>query len=397
MTEVSANPNPEWAVAVVGTGFIGPVHVEGLKRAGIPVTGILGSSLEKSSSAAAKLGLPRGYQSLDEILQDPRVKAVHIASPNRFHFEQAMSVLNAGKHVLCEKPLAMNSDQTRELVQLAETKKKVAGVAYNIRFYPLCHHAADIVRNEQLGEVLHVQGSYTQDWLLKKTDFNWRVSSKDGGELRAIADIGTHWLDLVQFIIGQRVCSVFSDLRTVYVERERVLGNTETYSGDSANEKLPTETVPIDTEDCGSVLLRFENGANGCLWVSQMTAGRKNCLRFELGGSEKSLSWNSESPNELWIGQRDGANENLIRDPTLLTGSAAGISSYPGGHNEGFPDTFKQLFKSFYTFVQGFENGNNQSMESAPFPTFADGHHEVLVCEAILKSHREQSWINVGE
>jgi predicted dehydrogenase len=381
----------EFKAVVVGTGFIGPVHVEGLRRAGVTVAGIVGSSPEKSRRAAELLNLPAAFETFAEVLDDASVNSVHLATPNRFHFEQAAAVLNAGKHVLCEKPLAMNSEESAELVRLAEFSGLAAAVNYNIRYYPLCHETAARCRDGMLGEFLHVQGSYVQDWLLYDTDFNWRVLAEDGGELRAVADIGTHWLDLVQFIAGQKVTAVCADLRTVHPRRQKPLGNVETFSGKDSSSG-DTQAVDITTEDCGTVLLRFENGANGCLWVSQTTAGRKNCLRFEIAGSKETVAWNSETPNTLWIGHRDRANESLIRDPSLMDESAAEISQYPGGHNEGFPDTFKQLFRSFYGYIAA-----GDFSAPAPFPTFADGHREILLCETVLQSHRQQRWINVGE
>lgn len=377
------------SAVVVGTGFIGPVHVEGLRRAGVHVSGILGSTAEKSVVAAQRLGLPYGYRSFEELVQDDSVSSVHLASPNRLHFEQAAALLRAGKHVLCEKPLAMNSTESAELVRIARESRRAAGVAYNIRFYPLSHEAAARVRAQALGDVLHVTGSYTQDWLLHDTDFNWRVMAEDGGELRAVADIGTHWLDLVQFITGLRITSVCADLRTVHPIRCRPRGGAETFSGPNQI-KQETEAVSIMTEDCGAVMFRLGNGANGVMWVSQTTAGRKNCLRYEIGGSKQSCAWNSETPNELWMGHRESANELLVRDPALLGPSARAVSSYPGGHNEGFPDTFKQLFRSFYGYIEA-----GDFSATPPFPTFADGHQEILLCESILRSHRERCWVDV--
>jgi predicted dehydrogenase len=378
------------SAAVVGTGFIGPVHVEGLRRAGVQIAGIVGSSPEKSRAAAAELGLPRGYGSFEDVLADASVDAVHLTTPNRFHFEQAAAVLRAGKHVLCEKPLAMNARETAELVRLAAESGRACGVAYNIRFYPLCHEAAARVRKPAFGDLLHVTGSYVQDWLLFDTDFNWRVLAEDGGELRAVADIGTHWLDLIQFITGRRITSVCADLRTVHPTRQRPCGGVETFSGKGAAPR-ETEPIAVTTDDCGSVMLRFDNGANGCLWVSQTTAGRKNCLRFEIAGSHQSFAWNSETPNELWIGHRNAANELLIRDPALMSAAARAVTNYPGGHNEGFPDTFKQLFRSFYGYIAA-----GDFAAPPPFPTFADGHREVLLCEAVLRSARESRWVEVN-
>ena len=376
-----------FSAAVVGTGFIGPVHVEGLRRAGVRVAGIVGSSPGKSREAAERLGLPTKYASLEDVLADPTVDAVHLTTPNRFHFGQATAVLQAGKHVLCEKPLAMNSSESARLVRLARESGRAAGVAYNIRFYPLCHEAAARIQAGTLGDVWHITGSYVQDWLLEKTDFNWRVLAEEGGELRAIADIGTHWLDLVQFITSHRVVSVCADLRTVHTSRLRPAGGAQTFTSNTG-QITRNDPVAIDTEDCGSILLRFAHGANGCLWVSQTTAGRKNCLRFEIAGSRQSFSWSSETPNELWIGHRHEPNELLQRDPSLLSPSARAITNYPGGHTEGFPDTFKQLFRAFYGYI---EDGDFQA--KPPFPTFEDGHGEVRLCEAILRSHRQQGWI----
>jgi predicted dehydrogenase len=381
----------EWTAAVVGTGFIGPVHVEGLRRAGIHVAGIVGSTPVKSQAAAQRLGLRKAYSSLEELLGDEEVQVVHLTTPNRFHFEQAKAVLRAGKHVVCEKPLAMTSSESAELVALACQCQRGAAVAYNIRFYPLCHEAAARVAGGTVGRLLHVQGSYVQDWLLRENDFNWRVLADEGGQLRAIADIGTHWLDLIQFISHQPIVAVCADLRTIHPIRQRPQGGSETFTGKPTTDTA-TLPVAIDTEDCGSVMFRFQDGANGCLWVSQTTAGRKNCLRFELAGSEQALAWNSEDPDRLWIGHRQQANELLTRDPGLLTPTAARISQYPGGHNEGFPDTFKQLFRSFYGYLD-----QGDFTARPPFPTFADGHREILLCEAILASHRRRGWVEVAQ
>jgi predicted dehydrogenase len=378
-----------FSAVVVGTGFIGPVHVEALRRVGVNVAGILGSTPAKSQAAAATLGLPRGYSSFQEVLNDSAVDVVHITTPNSFHFPQARAVLQAGKHVLCEKPLAMTSTESAAMVNLAKKSGLAAGVAYNIRFYPLCHEAAERVRTGTIGKFFHVVGSYTQDWLLYPQDYNWRVSSTDGGKLRAIADIGTHWLDLIQFICGEKVIAVCADLSTLHKQRYRNPGNSETFSQNHSLQNQQ-EALEIDTEDCGCVMLRFDNGAQGVLWVSQCTAGKKNALHFELAGSEQSLSWDSQRPNEIHIGHRLRPNEVLIRDPALLTNPATSITNYPGGHNEGFPDSFKQLFRTFYGSIE-----TGEYLANPRFPTFEDGHYEVLLCEAILKSNATKSWVSV--
>lgn len=376
--------------AIVGTGFMGRAHLEGLRRLGVDVAGVRASSAEKSQRVADEWGLPRAYVSYDDVLSDGDVDVVHITTPNFLHFEQARAALKAGKHVMCEKPLALSSDETAELVSLAEETGVVAGVNYNLRFYPLNIEARDIVERGELGEVYSVQGSYVQDWLLYPTDYNWRVLADKGGKLRAVADIGTHWLDLVQVITGLEIEEVFADLQIVHRTRERPLGEVETFTG-KEREAQTAETIDIETEDAASVLMRFRGGARGALYVSQVTAGRKNRMRYEIAGSERALAWNSESPNELWIGHRQEANEALHRDPSLLCEAARAYATYPGGHNEGYDDTFKQGFKAFYETVAAGDLG-------APprFATFADGHAEVLLCEAILRSHREQRWAQVG-
>lgn len=383
------HPMASLGTAVAGTGFIGPVHVEALRRLNRPVVGILGSTPEKSRAAATALGIDKAYPSYAELLQDPAVHVVHLASPNRLHFEQCQQALAAGKHVLCEKPLAMNARETAELVALAERLPLVTGVNYNVRFYPLCLEARSRIAAGHLGAVHHVIGSYVQDWLLYDTDFNWRVLAEEGGELRAVADIGTHWLDLVTSITGLEVEEVCADLATVLPIRRRPRGSVDTFQA-KLGTAPETQPVPITTEDYGSILLRFRGGVRGSLTVSQVTAGRKNCLRYEIAGAKAALAWNSETPNELWIGHREKANERLLRDPALVHADVRPFTNYPGGHNEGFPDTFKQLFRAFYDYV---ERGDWRAPR--PFPTFADGHREVVLCAAILRSQRERCWVRL--
>jgi len=357
---------------------------------GVEVTGVLGVSDAESKATAERLGLSKAYRSFEEVLEDGAAKVVHVATPNRLHYPMAKAALEAGKHVLCEKPLAMNSAESRELVALARKSGLAAAVNYNIRYYPLCLEAADIVRRGDLGDVYSVCGSYVQDWLLYPTDYNWRVVAEEGGELRAIADIGTHWLDLVHAITGLEVEAVCADLSTVHPVRQRPVGEVQTFKGKETAGPAPTEPVDITTEDYGAVLIRFKGGARGCLEVSQVTAGRKNCLRYEIAGAQRALAWCSERPNELWAGHRNRPNETLIRDPALVSDRARHFINYPGGHNEGFPDTFKQCFRAFYEYIEAGDF-------AAPptFPTFADGHREIVLCEAILRSHREQRWVEL--
>ena len=377
------------ATAIIGTGFMGPVHTEALRRLGVQVYGILGSSPEKSRRAAEALGLAKAYSDYNEVLSDEAIQVVHITTPNRFHFEQASQALQAGKHVLCEKPLAMTTQESSALVDLATQCEVAAGVNYNIRYYPLNIEARSRILTGELGAINSIYGSYVQDWLLYPTDYNWRVLAEEGGTLRAVADIGTHWLDLVQTITGLEVASVCANLKTVHPVRQRPEGEIETFSG-QVRDIETTESVEIQTDDSGAVLLRFKGGAHGSLWVSQVTSGRKNCLRYEIAGSERAVAWNSEQPNDLWIGHRNQPNEWLMRDPGLVSDAARAFISYPGGHNEGYDDSFKQCFKAFYDYI-----ANGDFSAPATFPTFAEGHKEIVLCEAILRSHKEERWVKV--
>lgn len=378
--------------AVTGTGFIGPVHVEALRRLGIRVKGILGSSPAKTEAAAGTLGLPKAYVNYEEILSDPEVDVVHIATPNRRHRDMVIGALDAGKHVVCEKPLATSSVETSELVERArKTPALVTAVNYNVRFYPLALQARELVQTGAIGRVLSARGAYIQDWLLKDTDWNWRLLVEEGGELRAVGDIGTHWMDLIVFVTGLRIDSVFADLATLVPVRQRPKVAAATFQGNEASVgAADREPIQIQTEDWGSVLFRFSNGARGAMSVSQVTAGRKNQITFEIAGSEGSIAWDSEHPNDLWLGHRDKSNELLIRDPSLLAPDIRSFANYPGGHNEGFPDTFKQLYRAIYEYIV-----EKDFSRPKLFADFEDGHAELLLCEAILQSHRTESWITV--
>jgi predicted dehydrogenase len=354
----------------------------------VPVLGILGSSPEKSDRAAAALGLSRGYPTLEALLADPEVKVVHVASPNHLHLPQAKAALEAGKHVLCEKPLANSIEETAELVRVAEAHPHLAaGVAFNFRFYPLNLEAAARIRSGKLGRILAVNGSYVQDWLLYPSDYNWRVLADKAGPLRAVADIGTHWLDLTRSITGLEVESLCADLATFHPVRQKPKGEVETFSGGAAAQ---TEPVEIDTDDYGAILIRYKGGARGSLHVSQVTAGRKNRLQYEISTEQGALYWDGERPNELWLGHRNEANGLLLKDPSLLDESARPFANYPGGHAEGYPDAFKQLFRDFYTAIAEGEP------KRTTFPTFADGHEEARLCAAILESARERRWVDLA-
>lgn len=371
---------------VIGTGFIGPVHVEALRRLGVSVTAIcdVGSLAAK---AAARLGIPRAFDDHRALAASPDVDVVHITSPNRFHCAMSLAALRAGKHVVCEKPLAMNTAETARIVAAARKAKRVFAVNYNVRFYPAVLALRRLVADGELGDIIHVNGSYLQDWLFKETDYNWRLLPEEGGRLRAVADIGTHWMDTVSFILGAGIDAVFADLGTWHTTRRRPLGEVQTFA--RATRLIRYAPYPVRTEDFASVLLRFANGARGNLAVSQVAAGRKNCIRIEIYGSRKSAWWCSEDPEMLHFGRRDEANETAVRATPAFGSGAAGLTDYPPGHVEGFPDTFKMLFRNVYTAIAGGGAGG------ALFATPEDGHREVAVCEAVLRSNRRKSWVAV--
>jgi predicted dehydrogenase len=375
--------------AVIGTGFIGPAHIEALRRLGIEVVGVAGSSPERARPKAEELNIKRVYEDWRELVADPAVNVVHITTPNYLHYPMAKAAIEAGKHVVCEKPLTMNSQESAELLQLAEEAGIVHVTNYNNRFYPVCQEARARAMRGDLGDVYIIRGSYLQDWLFYDSDWNWRLEPELGGSLRVVADIGTHWLDLTSFITGLHVRAVLADFCTFIPFRKKPAKPIDTFAG---KELKPGDYVaqPIQTEDYASVLMAYENGARGVMTVSQVSAGRKNRLAFEIDGSKSSLAWDSERPNELWIGRRDGPNEVLMKDPSLLAPQSKEFAGCPGGHSEGFPDTFKQLYRAVYRYIQAGDL-------SAPpdFPTFADGHEEILLCEAIERSVQEQRWVEI--
>jgi predicted dehydrogenase len=375
--------------AVVGTGFIGIVHVDALTRLGVPVLGVVGSSQARAEEKRQAAPLPPAYPSFEAMLADDRVDVVHLTTPNHLHHAQAVAALAAGKHVVCEKPLAMTSAQTAELVALAARTGLVCATNFNVRFYPQCLQAREMVRAGELGDVRLVSGGYLQDWLMYDTDWNWRLDPALGGALRAVGDIGSHWIDLVGFVTGREVEAVMADLTTFMPVRRRPAGPVETFVDAGEVERVTEE---VATEDAAGILLRLAGGARAVLTVSQVSAGRKNRVHFEVDGSRAALAWDGERPEELWVGRRDAPSQVLLRDPGAMHPGAAGHTRLPAGHAEGFADTFRELYRAVYAAVAA---GGPPSEPG--YPTFADGHREVLVGEAIARSAAEGRWITVAQ
>jgi predicted dehydrogenase len=377
----------EIGAAVIGTGFIGTVHVEALRRIGVDVRGVLGSTPERGAARAEALSVRRAYASLDELLADPTVHVVHVTSPNQLHVPQASAILAAGRHVVCEKPLAMTAAESAGLVSEAEASGLVNAVNFNIRFYPIHQHVRERIAAGDLGEIRLVTGHYFQDWLLHDTDWNWRLEPDQGGALRAVGDIGSHWLDLTAFLTGLRVESVMADLATFVTTRQQPTGPVETFSTERSAD---TVQRAMETEDVGSILLRFSNGARGSVVVSQISPGRKNSLQWEIDGADAGAAWDSEMPDHLWIGHRDRPNEVLLRNPALMGAAGRAAAALPGGHVEGFGDTFGALFRAVYADVQAGRPSPNP-----PYATFADGQDEMLVNDAVARSTAEERWVDV--
>ena len=371
--------------AVVGTGFIGKVHVEALRRLGIEVVGVVGSS-----GHDAWPPLPEPYPSFEAMLRDPRVDVVHVATPNHVHHAQVRDALRAGKHVLCEKPLAVTAEQSAELVALSRETGCACAVNLIMRFYPQTREARARCARDELGEIFTVHGSYLQDWLLYPTDWNWRVDPALGGELRAVGDIGSHWIDLVQFVTGLEIEAVFAELMTFLPSRMRPSGASSTFASAGASGD-DGEEVQVSTEDAAHVLLRFVGGARGLVAISQVNAGRRNALTFEVAGSRGSVAWQSERPDELWLGHRGQANELLWRDP------AAAHAPRPLGTPHFQPATSRASTRPTAGVNQALYRALAAGLapDGAEYPTVQDGHRAVLIGEAIAKSAREQRWIEI--
>ena len=379
----------ELKVGVIGTGFIGPVHVEALRRLGMEVVAVAGPRADGVAEKARAMHIEKYYDTAEALIADPDIQVVHVTSPNYVHHPQAKAALLAGKHVVCEKPLAMTSVESRELVELARERELVNAVNFNIRFYPLSQQARQLVQSGTIGDVHIVQGSYLQDWLLLPTDWNWRLEPQFSGEMRAVADIGSHWLDLTTFITGLQIEAVLADFATFLKTRKKPTRPVETFTG-KLQTSLEYVEQPINTEDYATVMLRYANGARGVMTVAQVCAGRKNRLYYEIDGAHSALVWDGERPNELWINHRERPNELLLKDPSLLAPEARQFAAYPGGHNEGFPDTFKQLYTAVYRYI-----AVGDFDRTPDFPTFEDGHRALCVGEAIFKSAKEGRWVNI--
>ena len=374
--------------ALIGTGFMGKVHADGIRRLGnVEIAAVAASDKPQARAFADAFGIAGATDDYKTLLADKTLDAVHVLTPNALHFPIAKAALEAGKNVLCEKPLTVTEAQAKELVEIAAEKNLANCVEHNLRCYPLVQQMRRMRENGDLGEILMVQGTYSQDWLLYDTDWNWRVNAGENGALRAMGDIGSHWMDTIQHVTGLKISALCADLQTFLSIRKRPKGSVETFSGKTLS-PADYQEVAVDTDDYGAVLVHLGDRARGAFTVSQMSAGCKNKFAFEIYGTKSGVAWNQERPDELWIGHRNSPNQIVIKDPSLLDPRAAAYADLPGGHSEGYDDTHKQVFKRFYARVAD---------PSAPvdYPTFADGQVGMRLLEKVLESSQKRGWVTV--
>jgi predicted dehydrogenase len=374
--------------AIVGTGFMGKVHAENVRRLGnVEIAAVVGSRPERAEKFAESAGIPFATGDLQDVLKNQEIAAVHICTPNVDHYPMSLAAIEAGKAVLCEKPMTMNVDEARRLVDAAKQKNAINCVQHNLRYYPVLQQVRQMIRRGDLGEILIVQGTYSQDWLLYDTDWNWRLDAKSNGKLRVMGDIGSHWMDMIQHLTGLSITAVCADLAIFHKTRKRPKGSVETFSGKKGISG-EYETFPIDTEDFGMVMLHLGDKARGAFTVSQMSAGRKNRFAFEIFGTKSGIAWDQEQPDTLWIGHRNEPNQILIKDGSLFYPEAAKFADLPGGHSEGYDDSHKQVFKNFYARIAD---------PSIPidYPTFEDGLHGMILLQKVAESSEKQVWVKI--
>lgn len=371
---------------VVGVGFIGAVHIEQLRRLGNVEVVALADEAGAQEKADA-LYVPHAYTNYKDMIDNEQLDCVHICTPNSTHYEIAMYAMERGVNVVCEKPMTCTVEEAEKLRAYAKEKGLVNAMNFNCRFYPMAYQMRQMVRSGEVGDIYTVHGGYLQDWLFLDTDYSWRLEPEFTGASRAFADIGSHWIDLVEYITGLRAVEVLADFAIFHKTRKKPTKEIATYSGMALRPK-DYEEVPITTEDYATVLFHMENGACVSCNISQVFAGRKNQMIVSVAGSRCALHWDSENSNALWIGRRERDNGELVKDPSILDDGTKGVISYPGGHVEGFPDTFKQNFKKIYAAIAG---GKPED-----YATFDDGLREMVLCEKIVESARERRWVSLA-
>jgi predicted dehydrogenase len=374
--------------AVFGAGFVGRVHIEAIRRLGnVEVAALADDTDERARQLSEQLSIPKSAGDYRRVLDDPSIDAVHICTPNALHRPMALDALAAGKHVVCEKPLTVSAEDAGQMVASARAANRRNCLFHNLRYYPMVQQMRRMREAGDLGEILVVQGTYSQDWLLYDTDWNWRVERKDNGPSRCMADIGSHWCDMAEHVTGQRIASLCADLNTFHKTRKRPKGPIETFAGKTLKPEDYIET-PIETEDFGAVVFRMDNDARGAFTASQVSSGRKNRLSLEIFGTKCGVAWDQERPDELWIGNRNTPNYTMIKDPSLMKAAARSYADLPGGHSEGYDDTFKQVFRRFYASIE-------DPAATPEYPQFVDGLRQLTILEAEMASSENRAWVDV--
>jgi predicted dehydrogenase len=380
-------------MGIVGTGFIGPHHIDAVRRLGfVDIVALAEMNDTLAKQKAEALHVPKGYGSYEALLDDPAVQVVHNATPNFLHYPVSAAAIAKGKHVVSDKPLALTAAEARKLRDQAKAAGVVNAVTFSYRGNPLVQQMRHSIATGRIGTPRFVYGQYVQDWLLKDTDYSWRLEPEKGGESSALGDIGSHWCDLAQHVSGLRITEVLGDITTTLPQRKRPKGAREAFAAATGKEEY--DLVDIKVEDLASVLLKFDNGAKGVFTAAQICAGHKNDLMVEVCGSTASMRWHQEDQNNLWIGHRDEANQVLMKDPGLVDAEVRPYVHMPGGHQEAWPDAFYNLMRDIYTFIA---EGKKPSDAHPPaFATFEDGYRANAIVEAILESAKAGSvWTKV--
>ena len=377
-------------VGIIGMGYIGESHIEAVRRIGLcELYAVADTNAELARAKAEYYGIEKCYSSVEELLADPNIDAVHNCTPNFLHLEINKKIIASGKHLLSEKPLCMNYAEAKELVEVkAKYPNSAAAVNFNYRLNPMVQEIRARINDGKIGGVRVITGSYQQDWLLYDTDYSWRLEPEMAGVSCAIADIGSHWMDAVQHVTGHKITEVMADLKTVIPVRKKPKRQTETFTS-----KVPTEydEVEVKNEDYGAVLFHTDKGAVGVFHVSEVAAGHGCYLNFEINGERASLGWNQEENDRLWVGNRGGENHFVIRDPNSISAMARPYTALAMGHSEGWNDAFKGNIYSFYKYVADGMVGD------APFSTIEDAAYICKLTEAIVDSSKEKKWIKIDE
>lgn len=377
-------------VAVIGTGFVGPHHVDAIRRGGYGhVVALGGVEPDQVEARARALGIERSTTDVPGLMADPEIDVVHICTPNGTHVALAAAAIDAGKHVVVEKPLALNAGAAWDLVRLAQSRHLHAMVCFTYRGYPMVRQARQLVQAGELGPLRLVHGRYLQDWLALDSDYNWRIDPRAGGPSRAIADIGAHWFDTVEFVTGLHADEVFAELSTFIRTRSIPRGDGVTFGSGAAS----IDNVEVKTEDAANLLFRFGGGARGGCLVSQVSHGHKNDFSIELTGAARSLAWRQESPEQLWVASRDDARE-FVRGPDQ--GDGHGVPSLPAGHPEGWGEALRDVLKPFYAAISAGEDPEESSNRHV-YPTLADGARAVDFVEAALLSAERGQWTRLPD